>query len=295
MQVKNTDVGFIGLGVMGKSIAENLRTAGARLHIFTRTKNSANELIQKGEIWYDSPKELAPNCKLIFTIVGYPKDVEQLYLGETGLLQSATAETIFVDMTTSSPILAKQIYKKALEKKCYALDAPVSGGDIGAKNATLSIMVGGDAKAFEEVVPFFNCISKLCVLQGNAGAGQHTKMANQIAVAANLFGAVEAIRYAESAGLDAKNTLKTITNGAATSWQLMNNGTKMLEQNYEPGFYAKHFLKDLNIALSSAKAFNLNLPLLELAQSFFDKMNQAGYSEKGTQALYDYYKNFQIV
>ncbi|UTC66200.1 MULTISPECIES: NAD(P)-dependent oxidoreductase [unclassified Treponema] len=290
MKVENCDVGFIGLGVMGKSMAERLRSAGAKMHVFTRTKKSAEEILSKGALWYDDPASLAPNCKIIFTIVGYPQDVEQTYFGEKGLLNTAKPGTIFVDMTTSSPILAKKIYDEAKKKECFSVDAPVSGGDIGAKNGTLSIMAGGDESAFKELDPFFACMGKTWALQGSAGAGQHTKMANQIAVAANLFGAVEAVCYAEAAGLDPQKMLSAIGGGAAGSWQILNNGPKMLQKDFAPGFYIKHFLKDLNITLNVAKELKLHIPVLELAQNFFNKMNEEGYAEKGTQAIYEYYK-----
>ena len=290
MKVENCDVGFIGLGVMGKSMAERLRAAGAKMHVFTRTKKSAEEILSKGAIWYDDPSSLAPNCKIIFTIVGYPQDVEETYFGEKGLLKTAKPGTIFADMTTSSPILAKKIYDEAKKKECFSVDAPVSGGDIGAKNGTLSIMAGGDEKAFKEFEPLFACMGKTWALQGGAGAGQHTKMANQIAVAANLFGTVEAVCYAEAAGLDPQKMLSAIGGGAAGSWQILNNGPKMLQKDFAPGFYIKHFLKDLNITLNVAKELKLHIPVLELAQNFFNKMNEEGYAEKGTQAIYEYYK-----
>ena len=290
MKIQDCNAGFIGLGVMGRSMAERLRSAGAKMHVYTRTKKSAEDIIEKGAQWYDSPAELAPHCTIIFTIVGYPKDVEEVYLGDRGLLKTAQAGTIAVDMTTSSPLLAKRIYEEAAKKGIAVLDAPVSGGDIGAQNGTLSIMAGGDTAAFNEAEPFFEQMGKSWALQGEAGAGQHTKAANQIAVAANLFGAAEAVRYAESTGLDAEKMLKAVGGGAAGSWQILNNAPKMLKKDYAPGFFVKHFLKDLNIALGVAEELKIELPVLQLAQQFFDKMNANGYAEKGTQAIYEYYK-----
>lgn len=292
MKVQDCNAGFIGLGVMGRSMAERLRSAGAKMHVYTRTKKSAEDIIAKGAVWYGSPQELSPHCSIIFTIVGYPKDVEEVYLGAKGLLKTAKPGTIVVDMTTSSPMLAKRIYEEAAEKSIASLDAPVSGGDIGAANGTLSIMAGGDAAVFKEAEPFFECMGRSWALQGGAGAGQHTKAANQIAVAANLLGAVEAVRYAEAAGLDAAKVIEAIGGGAAGSWQILNNAPKMLKKDYAPGFFIKHFLKDLNIALGVADGQNIELPVLKLAQNFFDKMNGSGYAEKGTQALYEYYKGF---
>ncbi len=290
MKVENCNTGFIGLGVMGKSMAERLRSAGAKMHVYTRTKKSADDILSKGALWYNSPAQLGPECDIIFTIVGYPKDVEEIYFGDNGLLKTAKKGTIIVDMTTSSPILAKKIYDKAAEKGIAVIDAPVSGGDIGAKNGTLSIMAGGDEEAFKAVEDFFKCMGKSWALQGSAGAGQHTKAANQIAVAANLFGAVESVRYAEGAGLDVSKMIQAIGGGAAGSWQILNNAPKMLQKDYAPGFFIKHFLKDLNIALGVAQELKINLPVLKLAQEFFNNMCNSGYSEKGTQAIYEYYK-----
>ncbi|MEL3900026.1 MAG: NAD(P)-dependent oxidoreductase [Treponema phagedenis] len=292
MEIKNTKIGFIGLGVMGKSMAENLRKSGAEMHVFTRTKTSADEIVSKGAVWHDSPADVAKNSDVVFTIVGYPADVEQVYLGENGLIKNSKKGTILVDMTTSSPSLAVELYKTAKEQEVQVLDAPVSGGDIGAQNATLTIMCGGEQETFDAVLPFFECMGKTFTLMGEAGAGQHTKAANQILVAANLIGAIEAIRYAESSDLDPQKMIEALSGGAAASWQLSNNGKKVIDRDFAPGFFVKHFLKDLNIALKAAEEVDLNLPMLELAQSCFYAMCDKGFSDAGTQALYEYYKRY---
>lgn len=292
MELKNAKVGFIGLGVMGKSMALNLLKAGCSLSVFTRTKASADEVLAQGAVWCETPANVAEKSTVVFTIVGYPSDVEQVYFDEAGLIAAAKPGTILVDMTTSSPELAKNIAEACTEKGLEALDAPVSGGDIGAKNGTLSIMCGGEKSTFEKVLPFFEVLGKTFTLMGSAGAGQHTKAANQILVAANLFGAVEAIRYAEVVGLEPEKLLTAVSQGAAGSWQLVNNGKKILDRDFAPGFFVKHFLKDLRIALEVAEKEMLNLPVLALAEETFDSMSEKGFSEAGTQALYEYYKQY---
>lgn len=286
-------VGFIGLGVMGKSMAERLMAVYPNMHVYSRRKISAEPLIAKGAVWHDTPAELAAVCPVIFTMVGYPHDVEEVYLGTHGIIHHAAAGTLCADMTTSSPQLAEKIYDFAKTKQIAVLDAPVSGGDSGAKNGTLSIMCGGDEAAFHTADPYFRCMGKTWTLQGNAGCGQHTKAANQIAVAASLIGAVEALRYAESVKLNPHHVLAAISGGAAGSWQLSNNAPKMLAADFQPGFFVKHFLKDLSIALESADSIGLPLPLLRLAQGFFDCMNKADYANLGTQVLYEYYRSFK--
>lgn len=292
MSATTTPVGFIGLGVMGRSMAERLMSVYPDMHVYSRRKISAEPLLARGAVWHNTPAELAAVCPVIFTMVGYPSDVEEVYLGKHGIMHNAAAGTLCIDMTTSSPQLAAQIYTFAKTKHIDTLDAPVSGGDSGAKNGTLSIMCGGDKAAFDAAEPYFRCIGKTWTLQGGAGSGQHTKAANQIAVAANLIGAVEAIRYAESVKLNPHQVLAAISGGAAGSWQLSNNAPKMLANDFQPGFFVKHFLKDLTIALESAKSIGVSLPLLKLAQDFFDCMNKEDYANLGTQALYDYYRRF---
>jgi 3-hydroxyisobutyrate dehydrogenase len=283
-------IGFIGLGVMGAPMAGHIRASGERLLIYTRTKSKARLVLDTGAEWRDSPKQIAEECDVVFTMVGYPKDVEEIYFGPDGLIENARPGTIFVDFTTSRPDLAVKIYESAKARGLSAIDAPVSGGDIGAKNATLTIMVGGDEETFQKVKPLLETVGKTVILQGGPGAGQHTKMANQIAVAGNLLGTVEALIYAKNAGLDPKHVLLSIANGAAQSWQLSNNALRMLERNFDPGFYIKHFLKDLRIALDSAHAMHIELPMLALSEKLFAKMVNEGMGELGTQAIYLLYE-----
>jgi 3-hydroxyisobutyrate dehydrogenase len=283
-------VGFIGIGVMGKSMAGHLIAAGYKLRIYTRTKEKARELIDKGAIWCDTPATVANASSVVFTMVGYPADVEEIYFGPAGIIETARPGSYLVDTTTSRPELARRIAEAASAKGLHALDAPVSGGDLGAKNATLTIMVGGDKDAFKAVKPLLESMGKTIVLQGGPGAGQHTKMANQIAIAGSLAGTVEALTYARTAGLDPATVLSSIGAGSAGSWQLNNLGPKMLAGDFAPGFYSKHFLKDLGIALESAKEMKLDLPLLTLAERLYQTIKREGLGEKGTQILYSLYE-----
>ncbi|GLI20274.1 oxidoreductase [Tepidanaerobacter syntrophicus] len=286
---ENTIIGFIGTGVMGKSMAKNLIKAGYELLVYNRTKSKAQELIELGAAWKDSPAEIAKEADAVITMVGYPKDVRELYLGEGRVIENAKKGSYLIDMTTSSPKLAMEIYEEAKARGLYALDAPVSGGDVGAREATLSIMVGGDREAFEEVKPIFEAMGKNIVLQGKAGAGQHTKMSNQIAIASNMIGVCEAIAYAKKAGLDPKLVLKSIESGAAGSWSLSNLAPRMLDGDFRPGFYIKHFIKDMKIALESAEEMGLKTPGLKLALSLYEELAEKGEEDSGTQALFKYY------
>ncbi|MDC3422188.1 NAD(P)-dependent oxidoreductase [Aquibacillus koreensis] len=281
----NVKIGFVGTGVMGKSMAKNLLQAGYPLNIFTRTKEKASELIEQGATWKDTVADLAADSDVIITIVGYPSDVEEVYLNENGILNHAKAGTYVIDMTTSSPMLAQSIFNKAKDKKIHALDAPVSGGDIGARNGTLAIMVGGEQQAFDAVLPIFNVMGANIVLQGEAGAGQHTKMCNQITIASTMIGVCESIMYAKKAGLDPARVLESITTGAAGSWSLSNLAPRMIAGDYAPGFYVKHFIKDMTIALESAKEMNLTTPGLELSLSLYKELAELGEEDSGTQAL----------
>ena len=278
--------GFIGLGVMGQSMAGHILNAGYELHVYTRTKKTAENIISKGAIWEASVSELSTKCDVIVTIVGFPTDVEEVYLGNDGILKHAKKGALVIDMTTSSPDLAAKIAEKAAKKGIDSLDAPVSGGDLGAQNATLTIMVGGDKTVFDKAFPFFEVMGKNIVLQGNPGAGQHAKMANQIAIAAGMVGVCESLAYAKKSGLDPATVLKSIGKGAAESWTLNNLGPRMIAQNIEPGFYIKHFIKDMNIAVESATRMDLETPGLDLTLSLYEKMVKMGYEYKGTQALF---------
>ncbi|MGM8366198.1 NAD(P)-dependent oxidoreductase [Virgibacillus sp. W0181] len=285
VDIKAKVIGFIGIGVMGKSIAANLQKAGFTVHIYTRTKSKAKNLIEQGAIWKDSPAEIAQSADVIMTMVGYPQDVEHVYLGDNGIINNAKPGSYIVDMTTSKPDLAKKIHKLAKARDLYALDAPVSGGDIGAKNGTMAIMIGGDAFAYEKIQPIFEVIGENIVYQGEAGAGQHTKLANQITIASNMIGVCETIVYAKKAGLEPTKVLESITTGAAGSWSLSNLAPRMIKGDFAPGFYVKHFIKDMTIALESAKDMGLSTPGLELSLSLYKELASKGDQDSGTQAL----------
>lgn len=288
---RNTIIGFIGIGVMGRSMAGHLLNAGYSLVVYSRTKEKAMELIEKGVEWVETPKEVAEKANVVFTIVGYPVDVEEVYFGENGLLPNAQEGSVMIDMTTSAPSLAVKIYEEAKRRGIQTIDAPVSGGDVGAKEAKLSIMVGGEKDVFEAVYPLLQHLGTNIVYQGNPGAGQHTKMCNQIAIASNMIGVCEAIIYAEKAGLDPETVLKSITTGAAGSWSLSNLAPRMLKGNFEPGFYIKHFIKDMKIALDEAERMDMPVPGLALAKSLYEQLALNGEENSGTQALYKYWKH----
>ncbi|MBS4212030.1 MULTISPECIES: NAD(P)-dependent oxidoreductase [Neobacillus] len=286
----NTVIGFIGIGVMGKSMAGHLLAAGFPVMVYSRTKEKAAGIIEKGALWAESPRAVAEKANVVITMVGYPNDVEEVYLGENGLIPNGIPGSYYIDMTTSSPSLAEKIYNEAKKRDIYAIDAPVSGGDIGARDGKLSIMIGGDYDAFEAVHPLLKLLGTNIVYQGQAGAGQHTKMCNQIAIASNMIGVCEAIIYAEKAGLDPETVLKSITAGAAGSWSLSNLAPRMLKGDFEPGFYIKHFIKDMKIALDEAERMDMEVPGLALAKSMYDKLASLGEENSGTQALYKYWK-----
>ncbi|AKM18342.1 2-hydroxy-3-oxopropionate reductase [Geobacillus sp. 12AMOR1] len=282
-------IGFIGLGVMGKSMARHLLKAGYPLLVYTRTKEKAEDLLQEGAVWKETVADLAREADVVITMVGYPHDVEQVYFGEGGILENARPGTYVIDMTTSTPTLAKSIYEAAKQKGIHALDAPVSGGDIGAREGTLTIMVGGDEDVFLACKPILERLGTNIVRQGGAGAGQHTKMCNQIAIATNMIGVCEAMAYAKRAGLDPFKVLESIAKGAAGSWSLSNLAPRMLSGDFAPGFYIKHFIKDMKIALEEAERMNLLLPGLALAKQLYEELAQAGEENSGTQALYKRY------
>ncbi|MFS1512655.1 NAD(P)-dependent oxidoreductase [Chengkuizengella sp. SCS-71B] len=285
--VKNTlTIGFIGIGVMGKSMAGHLLKAGYNLHIYTRTKDKAADLISQGATWKNSVIELTRQADVIITMIGYPQDVESIYLGPNGIISNANKGTYLIDMTTSTPTLAKKIAQHAKEKGLFSLDAPVSGGDIGARDARLTIMVGGEAKAFEVCKPILEKMGANIILQGEAGAGQHTKMCNQIAIATNMIGICEAIAYARTSGLDPEKVLQSISTGAAGSWSLSNLAPRIIKEDFEPGFFVKHFIKDMGIALQEASAMGMEMPGLKLAKQLYDELASLGEEDRGTQALY---------
>ncbi len=287
---EQTVIGFIGIGVMGKSMARHLLRAGYKLYVYTRTREKAEELLAEGAKWAETPKEMAEHTNVIITMIGYPTDVEDVYLGEQGLITNGKPGTYVIDMTTSTPSLAERIYREAREKGISALDAPVSGGDIGARDAKLSIMVGGAEEDFEAVRSILEVMGNNIVYQGPAGAGQHTKMCNQITIASNMIGVTEALVYAQKAGLDPNRVLQSITSGAAGSWSLSNLVPRMIKGDFEPGFYIKHIIKDMNIALEEAEKMGMTAPGLALSKSLYDQLAEAGEENSGTQALYKWYK-----
>ena len=286
-----TPLGFIGLGVMGRSMAGRLLDAGYPLHVYTRTRSTADDLVERGATWHDRVATVAAEADVIFTIVGFPPDVEEVYLGGNGLLAHLRPGTTLVDMTTSRPDLARQIAEAAEARGGRALDAPVSGGDTGAKNGTLSIMVGGPEDAFEAVRPLLEVMGKNIVHQGPAGAGQHCKMCNQVAIAGTMLGVCEAIAYAERAGLDPRTVLQSIEAGAAGSWSLSNLAPRIIDGDFAPGFYVKHFIKDMTIALDSAAAMGLDTPGLTQARQRYQALADRGDADAGTQALYKLYRD----
>lgn len=285
MEIKNQKIGFIGTGVMGKSMARHLLKAGYEVLIYTRTRSKADDLLEEGAVWVENPAGVAKEADIVMTMVGYPSDVEELYLGKGAILENMKEGTIAIDFTTSSPKLAETIFMEAKTRGIHSLDAPVSGGDIGAQNGSLSIMVGGDEETFESVRPIFEILGSNVVLQGKAGAGQHTKMCNQITIASNMIGVSEALLYAKKSGLDPDKVLSSITTGAAGSWSLSNLVPRMIKGDFAPGFYVKHFIKDLKIALDSASEMDMRTPGLELALSLYEELAALGEGDSGTQAM----------
>ena len=280
-----TKIGWIGTGVMGASMAKHLLDAGFELTVYNRTRKKAEPLLASGARWADSPKAVAEQSDVIFTIVGYPHDVREVVLGELGTLAGSKPGNILVDMTTSEPSLAVEIYEAAKNRGVYSVDAPVSGGDVGARNATLSIMIGGDKEVVEALRPCWQAMGKTFVYQGPAGAGQHTKMVNQTLIATNMIGVCEALLYAYKAGLDLETVMKSVASGAAGSWSLSNLGPRIISNNFDPGFFVEHFIKDMGIALEEAKRMGLALPGLALAHQLYIALKAQGHGKDGTQAL----------
>ena len=279
-------IGFIGTGVMGRGIINNLLKANYDVVVYNRTKAHAQSVLDNGATWADGPKAIAEAADLVITMVGYPKDVEEQYYGDNGLFAGAHAGQIFVDMTTSTPTLAERLATDGEKYGVKVLDAPVSGGDVGAKNGTLTIMAGGDQAAYDSLQPIFDVISKAANRFGVAGRGQHTKMANQIMIAATMLGMSEMMVYAKAADLDVAKVMETLAAGGAQNWSLDNYGPRVLAGDFEPGFYAKHLLKDLRIALDEAAKMDLSLPATDLAEALYTKLvEQKNLGDEGTQAL----------
>lgn len=281
-------VGFIGLGIMGQYMAGHLLAAGYPLHVHNRTPSKAAALVDRGAVAHDTPAGLA-RCDVVITMLGYPSDVEEVYLGADGLLAHAKPGATLIDMTTSSPDLAVRIATQGADKDIGCLDAPVSGGDVGAREAKLAIMVGGEALVAARAMPLFETMGAKIAHLGGSGAGQHTKMANQIAIASTVMGVCESLSYAQSAGLDASQVLEVIGTGAAGSFQLNVLGPKMVQGDFAPGFFVHHFVKDMSIALAEADRMGLDLPGLTLARQLFERLVEAGHAQDGTQGLFRIY------
>ncbi len=284
-------IGWVGSGVMGSSMCMHLVKAGYRAFIYNRTREKADSLIRKGATWCDTAGEVAAKSNIIFSIVGFPSDVEEIMLGPEGILEHVQENSILVDMTTSEPNLAKYIAEKAGRKGVLSLDAPVSGGDLGAREGKLAIMVGGDKTAYDKVLPLFQILGENVAYMGSAGAGQHTKMSNQILIASTMVGVVESLLYAYKAGLDPGDVIDVIGKGAASSWSINNLGRRIVKGDFDPGFFIKHFIKDMGIALDEAKRMNLSLPGLSMVYQFYIAATSLGYEDLGTQGLYKVFEN----
>lgn len=278
-------VGWIGTGVMGAAMCGHLLDRGCAVTVFTRTAERAAPLLARGARWAESPRAVAERSDVVFTMVGFPHDVREVVLGEQGAVAGAAAGSILVDMTTSEPALAREIDAAARARGVASLDAPVSGGDVGAREARLSIMVGGEPVVFDRVRPLFECLGRTIVLQGPAGSGQHTKMVNQILIASNMVAIAEGLLYAHRAGLDLPTVLASVSGGAASSFGLSTYVPRVLAGDFAPGFYVDHFVKDMGIALAEAKRMRLALPGLALAESLYVALQAQGHGRRGTQAL----------
>ena len=284
--MKDQKIGWIGTGVMGASMCSHILKAGYEVSVFTRSKEKSSDLLKEGAIWCENISVLVQRSDIIFSIVGYPNDVEDVYLGSGGVVDSASESMLLVDMTTSKPALAKRIAIEAAKKNIHSLDAPVSGGDIGAKQGKLAVMVGGEQEGFSRAEPLFKLLGENIAHMGGPGAGQHTKMSNQILIATTMIGVVESLLYGLKAGLDQQEIINVIGKGAAGSWSINNLGPRIVKNNFDPGFYIKHFVKDMGIALTEAKAMNLSLPGLAMAHQFYVAAVAEGFENLGTQGLY---------
>ncbi|MAQ88418.1 MAG: NAD(P)-dependent oxidoreductase [Pirellulaceae bacterium] len=280
-----TKIGWIGTGVMGASMCGHLMDQGFEATIYTRSKEKAQGLLDKGAQWADSPKAVAENSDVIFAIVGFPADVRAVFLGDDGALAGSKAGNILVDMTTSEPSLAVEIYEAAKAQGIHSVDAPVSGGDVGAKNGTLSIMIGGDKDVVDALQPMWDAMGQTIVHQGGAGAGQHTKMVNQTLIATNMIGVCEALLYGYKAGLDLPTVMQSVASGAAGSWSLSNLGPRIIDKNFDPGFFVEHFIKDMGIAIDEANKMGLCLPGLALSKQLYEGLKSQGHGRDGTHAL----------
>lgn len=280
-----TRIGWIGTGVMGRSMCSHLIDKGFSATVYTRSKEKAADLLNKGAQWAASPQAVAEQSDVIFAIVGFPQDVREVFLGANGALAGSKAGNVLVDMTTSEPSLAVEIYQAAKAKGVHAVDAPVSGGDIGAREARLSIMIGGDQEIVEALNPCWEAMGKTIVHQGPAGSGQHTKMVNQILISTMMIGVCEALLYGYKAGLDLETVMKSVSTGAAGSWSLSNLGPRIMANNFDPGFFVEHFIKDMGIALAESRKMGLSMPGLALAEQLYQSVKAKGWGRNGTHAL----------
>lgn len=280
-----TVIGWIGTGVMGKSMCGHLLRAGYRCVVFNRSASKAADLVSAGAKLAETPATVAEQADIVFSMVGYPRDVREITLGKEGTLASAKSGKVLVDMTTSEPSLAREIYEAAKSRGVHAVDAPVSGGDIGAREARLSIMIGGDGDTVEALMPLWNLMGKTIVHQGDAGSGQHAKMVNQILIASNMVGVCEALLYGYRAGLELETVLRSVSSGAAGSWSLSNLGPRIIGGDFAPGFFVEHFIKDMGIALAEAERMQLALPGLALGKQLYVALSAQGHAKSGTQAL----------
>ena len=281
----DTRIGWIGTGVMGSSMCGHLINKGFSAIVYNRTKAKTQSLTANGATWADSPKAVAEQSDVVFAIVGFPQDVREVFLGENGALAGCKAGNILVDMTTSEPSLAIDIAEAAKSKQVHSVDAPVSGGDVGAKEARLSIMIGGEKEVVDALQPCWEAMGKTIVHQGGPGAGQHTKMVNQTLIATNMIGVCEALLYAHKSGLDLPTVMESVASGAAGSWSLSNLGPRIIDNNFDPGFFVEHFIKDMGIALDEAKRMGISLPGLALAHQLYLALQAQGHGRDGTHAL----------
>ena len=282
---ESTSIGWIGIGVMGRSMCGHLLAAGFPTTLFTRTRDKAGELLDRGAAWADSPRAVAESADVVFTMVGFPSDVREVYFGSNGVLAAVREGALLVDMTTTEPTLAREIHGAARARGAWAVDAPVSGGDVGARNRALSIMVGGEPDAVRTVMPLFEILGKNIVHQGGPGAGQHAKMCNQIVIAGTMIGVCESLVYAHKAGLNPEQVLQSIRSGAAGCWTLENLVPRVLRGDFEPGFIVEHFIKDMSIALGEAQRMSLAMPGLALVHQLYSALAAQGHGRRGTQAL----------
>ena len=280
-----TRIGWIGTGVMGSSMCGHLLTARYRVTLHSRTRSKAQPLFDHGAQWAENPRAVTSESDVLFTMVGFPQDVRTVYFGETGVLAGARAGMVLIDMTTTQPSLSREIAESASAKGLSAIDAPVSGGDIGARNASLSIMIGGDTESVQAVIPLFELLGKKIVHQGGPGTGQQAKLCNQIVIAGTMVGVCESLLYGYKAGLDLNRMLESIRGGAAACWTLDNLATKILQRNFEPGFFVEYFIKDMGLALEEANRMGLALPGLTLAHQLYQTVQALGHGRSGTHAL----------